>query len=199
MRLFVAIDLPDAVRRHLAMLGGGIPGARWVPAENLHLTLRFIGEVDGATADDVAEALATVRADPFETVVCGVGHFETGRRPHALWAGVTAGPALRRLHAGVDMALQRIGLAPEGRKYVPHVTLARLKGVVPARVQGFLTAHADLRSEPFPVAGFTLYSSFLGRGGALYRAEAGYDFTVPDEPEAHDGADLWDPWAGSAR
>jgi len=199
MRLFVAIDLPETVRQTLDSLAAGVPGARWVTPENLHLTLRFIGEVDGATVEDVIEALAGVRAEPFDVTIEGVGHFETGRRPRMIWAGVAPSAPLQRLHTSVDMALQRVGLAPEGRRYLPHVTLARLRDAPPARVQSFLAEHAGFREAPFPVASFTLYSSFLGRGGALYRAEAGFDFDRAGGPAQEEDGELWDPWQTEGR
>lgn len=198
MRIFAAIDLPEAIRQRLAILGGGLPGARWVAPESLHLTLRFIGEVDGLGFEDVAEALAGVDFDPFDLSLEGVGHFETARKPHTLWAGVAPSRPLQRLHGSVDMALQRAGLPPEGRKYQPHVTLARLKDTPPGRVSEFLAANATLRTEPFRVDGFTLYSSFLSRSGALYRPEAEFPFGAGTESDGESGDD-WDPWHAGTR
>lgn len=195
MRLFAAIDLPVPLREQLASMCLGVPGARWVPAENMHLTLRFIGEVDGGVAEDVIDALAEVRQEPFELTLEGVGHFETARQPHALWAGVAASPALLRLQASVDGALQRIGLPPEGRKYMPHVTLARLKQAPPDRVQAFLVQHSLFRSDPFPVEEFSLYSSFLGRKSATYRVEAGFGLSGKTGHVEKETLDDWNPWA----
>src|SRR5690606_33899186 len=157
-------------------------------------TLRFIGEVDGGVAEDVIDALAEVRQEPFELALEGVGHFETSRQPHTLWAGVAASPALLRLQAGVDGALQRIGLPPEGRKYLPHVTLARLKQAPPDRVQTFLAEHSLFRSEVFPVEEFSLYSSFLGRKAATYRVEAGFGLGGPNPRKEQEKLDDWNPW-----
>lgn len=206
MRVFAAIDLPAPIRRRLSALAVGIPGARWVPEESLHLTLRFIGEVDGVRLDDAMDALASVDAEPFDLRLEGTGHFETKRKPHTLWAGVASSAPLQRLHASVDMALQRVGFAPEGRKYQPHVTLARLKDTPPARLKEVLVTHGGLRTEDFRVDGFTLYSSFLARTGAQYRAEAAFPFggRAPgegggersDDEAADDG---WDPWNTAER
>lgn len=172
-RLFAALSLPAALRTSLSFLQTGMPGARWVEPEELHLTLRFVGEVDGALEEDVRFALESVEAPAFSLSLTGVGQFGDAK-PHALWAGVEAVPPLMRLTAKIEQALQRIGLPPEGRRYTPHVTLARLKRTSPARVAGFLSEHGLFRAAPFEVREFVLYSSHLGRSGAHYRAEAVY-------------------------
>src|SRR5664279_2338417 len=126
IRLFTAVEIPDAVQLRLSLLQGGIPRARWMPRENLHLTLRFIGEVDHTVARDIDDVLAEIRAPAFTLVLKGVGEF--GRKEgRALWAGVSNGDALQYLAAKIESALQRMGLPAETRKYSPHVTLARLK------------------------------------------------------------------------
>lgn len=172
-RLFVAVPLPPSLRMSLSQLRSGIPGARWVEPEMLHLTLRFIGEVDGAAEEDVHVALADIEAEPFEVTLAGVGQFGD-KKPHTLWAGVKAGEKLVRLVSKIEQALQRAGFPPETRRYTPHVTLARLRDVKPARVASFLTAHGLFQATPFLVTQFTLFSSFLSRNGALYRAEADF-------------------------
>lgn len=195
MRLFVAIPLPEDVRASLAVLGGGVPGARWVPEENLHLTLRFLGELDGNTAHDVAESLADVRGQPFELCCEGVGHFETGRQPRVIWAGISASAELKELQARVEKAVQRAGLPPETRKFSPHVTLARLKAAPADRVHSFIAHNNLFRSRAFTVDGFTLFSSFLSKSGSIYRTEAEFDldgagFDAADEEED----EPYDPW-----
>src|SRR5438067_5683754 len=125
-RLFVAIRPPPAVRAHLLALMGGVGGARWQGDEQLHLTLRFIGEVDRHRAADIDAALAGIVHPPFEAAIDGVGSFERRGAPAALWAGVAPQEPLRTLHKKVDQAIVRTGLPPEGRAYLPHITLARL-------------------------------------------------------------------------
>jgi RNA 2',3'-cyclic 3'-phosphodiesterase len=173
-RLFVAIALPEGVRQHLGLLAGGVPGARWVDPENLHLTLRFIGEVDGGWADDIGAALGGVTAKPFDLTLAGIGHWGTRERATTLWAGVDKHPGLSHLHDKIESALVRLGLEPEGRKFAPHVTLARLSGSPDSRVAKFIADHNLFRLPPFRVTSFTLFSSFLSRGGAIYTPEAEY-------------------------
>ncbi len=174
MRLFVAIDLPGRVRERLAGLAGGVPGARWVGADGLHLTLRFIGEADGARYEDIVTALGQVRVPPFSMRLEGVGSFGNGRKARVIWAGVTADETLDRLQAKVETALVRTGLPPEHRKFHPHITLARLKSADPGRLAAFLAHHDGFVSEDIAVDHFTLYSSHLGSGGATYRIEERY-------------------------
>ena len=176
IRLFCAIELPLAARERLAGLAGGVPGARWTPAENMHLTLRFIGDIDEVTAADAAEALDDVRAPGLDIALEGVGAFARGRNPSLLWAGVARTPALVHLHKRIESALVRAGLAPEDRKYTPHVTLARLKGSPHGRVEDFIAAHALLRIDPFHATRFTLFSSLRAHDAPIYRAEAEYRF-----------------------
>ncbi|MSP83329.1 MAG: RNA 2',3'-cyclic phosphodiesterase [Alphaproteobacteria bacterium] len=173
-RLFVAIALPDAVRQHLALLGGGVPGARWVAPETMHVTLRFIGEVDGIVEDDIAAALAEVYAEPFALTVSGVGDFEQGSKPKTIWAGVLEREVLTRLHEKIERQLALIGVREEGRKFHPHVTLARLRGAWRDRVAQFLAEHHGFVAAPFTVATFHLLSSHRGARGPVYRVEATY-------------------------
>jgi len=179
LRLFVAIDLPERVRDGLAALGGGVPGARWVDGEQLHLTLRFIGEVDGGRFRDIATALDGVGGTPFDLHLDGLGHFPPRGAPRVLWAGVAASAPLVSLRTRVESALAVVGVAREGRKFAPHITLARLKGTRPARVGRFFEDHPLFRSPPFTVESFRLYSSTLGRRGATHRVEAEYPLSSP--------------------
>jgi 2'-5' RNA ligase len=171
LRLFVALPLPETVRENLAGIAGGLPGARWVDPDRLHLTLRFIGEVDGAMADDIADSLHAIRMPELELQLRGLGTFGDKRGATTLWAGVRPNEGLVRLRNKVEHALTRIGLEPERRKFHPHITLARLAGDAP--LLRFLQLRGDYLGEPFRVHEFILYSSFLGHGsGALYREEA---------------------------
>jgi 2'-5' RNA ligase len=170
-RLFLAIRPPEPVRDLLLDLMGGTEGMRWQDEEQLHCTLRFVGEVDGDVAEDLANALTAVRFEPFAVRVEGVGRFEQ-RRDGALWAGVAPREPLAALAAKIDRACVAVGLEPERRAYHPHITLARWKGR--AAIQPFLERHAHLASEPWQVARFALYESHLGRSGAHHDTVAEY-------------------------
>jgi 2'-5' RNA ligase len=178
MRLFVALTLPEQVRFRLSLLCCGLPGARWIPPENLHLTLRFIGEVDGGTMQDIDAALAAIRAPGFEMEIAGVGHFGNAGKVRAIWAGIAPLKALQHLHDKIESALVRIGLEPEGQRFHPHVTLTRSNVTQIGKLQEFLAQHSLFRSGPIPVTHFTLYSSFAGSGGSIYRAEESYALTA---------------------
>ncbi|NYZ13034.1 RNA 2',3'-cyclic phosphodiesterase [Azospirillum sp. RWY-5-1] len=174
LRLFVALDFPDDIRRRLAGLGGGVPGARWTEEENLHLTLRFIGEVPDDMAGDIDAALAGVTAPAFDLTLDGVGVFGAGRASRVLWAGVERSEPLIHLQSKIESALVRAGLAPEERKFTPHVTLARLKDAPQDRIGRFIAERGLFRAGPFPIDQFTLYRSHLGRTGPVYEAVAEY-------------------------
>jgi 2'-5' RNA ligase len=171
-RLFVALRPPPPIRAALSAAMGGVPGARWQNDEQLHLTLRFIGEVDGRVADDVALALGQVHAPPVEIALAGVGAFDKNGRVDALWVGVTPHDALAALHRKVDHAMVRVGLAPEGRTYLPHITLARLPRSMGAgiEIERWRADHAAMSSAPFTLDYLYLFASTLGSGGARYEA-----------------------------
>lgn len=172
-RLFVAIRPPEDIRDQLLDLMEGVSGARWQDDDQLHLTLRFIGEVDRRTTEDIGAALGTVHQPAFDLALSGVGHFGSGGRPHALWAGVQPTEPLAHLHKKIDQALVRIGLEPERRAYRPHVTIARL-GRQAAPIGAFLKQHASLTSASFPVEAIGLYESRLSQAGASYELLMGY-------------------------
>lgn len=168
IRLFVAIPVPEELRRRMAMLCTGVQGARWSPEENLHLTLGFIGEVTEDRLPDIAAQLDRVRCAPFPLRLSGAGHFETRQRVRALWIGVESNPDLFALQERVVAALGRAGIAIEKRRFLPHVTVARLKGAAPGTVEGWLRANTLFRAMPFIVDHFTLYRSHPGQGGSHY-------------------------------
>jgi 2'-5' RNA ligase len=173
IRLFAAVELPENIRMQLSLLQGGIPGARWSPIENMHLTLRFIGDVDEAVARDVDDVLADIRAPSFSLSLKGVGEF--GRKEgRTLWAGVSNGEALHHLAAKIESALQRMGLPAETRKYSPHVTLARLRDVPMDEIQMFLSTHAMFKTPAFEVTKFALFSSQTSAKGSRYLVESVY-------------------------
>ncbi len=174
-RLFVAIDLPEGVKDHLALLTGGLPGARWVAEDQYHLTLRFIGDVDGLVYDDVVSALDGIRHPPLTLQLSGVGHFPPKGMPKVLWAGITGNEALLDLRNSVERRLVRAGLEPERRKYHPHVTIARFRDVHKAKVARFLGAHGLFRTEPFEAHEMHLYRSYLHESGAVHEIVASFD------------------------
>ena len=131
MRLFVAIDLPGDLKQRLVSMRAGVPGAKWVGIGQMHLTLRFLGELDGARARDVAESLARVHAPAFNLSLCGIGTFGTGARVRVLWVGIEAGHELGLLQGRVERAMRDAGVEPEGPKFHAHVTLARFKDASP--------------------------------------------------------------------
>jgi 2'-5' RNA ligase len=174
IRLFVGLELAWTVRERLAVLAGGLPGARWVPADNYHLTLRFIGEVPGHQAEEIDQALAALRARRFELSLAGVGTFCKAGRETALWVGVERNPLLDHLAAKVETALRRAGLEPERRRFAPHVTLARLGNGAQTRLAAYVQANNLFRAEPMPVEHFTLFSARLGKEASVYTSEVEY-------------------------
>jgi 2'-5' RNA ligase len=173
-RLFVALRPPRAIRAQLMTAMEGVASARWQDDEQLHITVRYIGEVERPVGEDIALALSQVRASAPDVAIRGVGVFEKNGRIDTLWAGVTPPDALLALHRKVDQALVRIGLEPERRAYVPHITLARMPrsaGFGPG-VDRWRADQALLSSEPFSLDALILYESVLTRDGAVYEPVA---------------------------
>ncbi len=170
IRAFVALDLPPAVKASLADLQAGVPGARWTDPADLHLTLRFVGEVPEDRLEELHEALDEIRAPAFDLALEGVGQFGEGARARLLWAGVAPAPALSHLRAKVESAVVRAGEPPETRRFTPHVTLARLdRSVRPDRIGRFIEANAPWRAGPVRIDRFVLYESRPGSGRPHYR------------------------------
>lgn len=174
LRLFVGIGFPPELKLRLSLLCSGVPGARWVDPGNLHLTLRFIGEIAEDMAADVNDALARLRTRRFALRLAGTGVFGAADRPRNLWVGVERGPELVTLHDKIEHALIRAGLPPEPRKFAPHVTLARLHKPPPDKLGEFLAVHAGFRAEPLPVEAFSLIASFQTKSGSVYQDQADY-------------------------
>lgn len=174
IRLFVAIPLPDLIRTQLTLLQSGLQGARWIKPENIHLTLRFIGEVPNDVAGDIDTALAEISAPAFEVELDGIGSFSRGKYPHALWVGLAKSEPLRHLQAKVESRLTQLGLEPAERKFSPHITIARLREMRANRVEAWVAEHGGFRTAPFRVDRFALFSSYLKSEGAVYVEEAGY-------------------------
>jgi 2'-5' RNA ligase len=176
LRLFAAIPIPEDIADRLLDLEAEVPGASWRQLEQLHLTLRFFGDIDEATARDLDHELGLIAAAPFEIRLAGTGSFG-GREPSALWAGVEAPPDLVRLAAACEKAAQRAGLEPEPRKYKPHVTLAYCRGTTDRDVALFQEAAGAFRTDTFWVDQFCMYSSHLTRSGSQYVEQATYPLT----------------------
>ncbi len=172
-RLFVALRPPPEIRARLAATMDGVAHARWQDDDQLHLTLRFIGEVERPLAEDIAAALAQVHAEAPVVALAGVGRFERRGATTALWAGLSPHPALAALHRKVDQACIRAGLAPEGRAYLPHITIARMaRGSAGPDADRWIATHAGLASAPFALPHLVLYESVLTRDGARYEPVA---------------------------
>lgn len=173
-RLFVAVDLPEEVKGAVSDLTRGQTWARWIAPEQLHLTLRFIGEVDSVIFSAVRDALSVVRFSSFRLALCGAGHFPPGRNARVIWVGLSPCPELIELQQDIELALSATGIEPEQRPFSPHITLARLRQGAPAAVQRFESEHDAFTSPPFPVDRFVLYSSTLTPQGAIHTSEAQY-------------------------
>jgi 2'-5' RNA ligase len=172
-RLFTGIEIPPDIGQRIALLRGGIQGGRWIDAENYHVTLRFIGDIDYRTADEVADSLSRVKRREFDLRFNGLDAFG-GSKPHSLVVRVEPTRALAELQAEHERILQRIGLPPEGRKFTPHVTLARLRHTPPRDVADYLALRGAFSAGPFPVGRFVLFSSKASTGGGPYLIEQGY-------------------------
>ena len=172
-RLFTGLELPDAVAGQLALMRGGVVGARWMEPEDYHVTLRFIGDIDAHMARDIEEALGEIRRPKTLVRFEGLSWFG-GDKPRAIVAKVKADPALMDLQAEQERRLRRIGLEPETRKYTPHVTLARLRSVRQASVASYLAERGVLAVDSFAAERFVLYSAREGSGGGPYIVEAAY-------------------------
>jgi 2'-5' RNA ligase len=172
-RLFVAIRPPEHIVDLLIDAMDDSPELRWVGDEQLHLTLRFVGEVERPMANDLAAALAAIRFECFELGINGIGRFDR-RNGGALWAGVEPKATVAALAAKVERACQEAGLAPERRAFHPHITLARWKGRSARAADAFIERARGLSSKPFPVDRFILFESHLSRHGPHYEAVAEY-------------------------
>lgn len=173
-RLFVALDLPEWLREQLSTLTCGLPGAKWVKPEQMHLTLRFIGEVDGMQFKRIGDALADIKAEPFSLKLEGIGFFPPRKKPKVVWVGLAQNEELIRLRNRIESTLVRNGLEPEGRKFSPHITLARLKDTPRNKIGDYLAINSLFSAKSFTVNEFVLYSSVLNSKGAKHYIEEIY-------------------------
>lgn len=174
IRLFAALEVPYDIAEGLTRRQQGLPRARWRPVEVMHITLRFFGEVAEPTAADLDSALAGISVAPFDLYLEGAGAFGEQDHARAVWAGVGESEPLRRLAQKCETAGKRVGLKSEVRAYRPHVTLAYLRGSPPDRIAAWVQGHNLLRSPPWRVTQFHLYSSWSGPDGARYDIERTY-------------------------
>jgi 2'-5' RNA ligase len=173
LRIFTGLELPTDITQSLAMLRGGLPGARWIDSTDYHVTLRFIGDVDDAVAREVASMLGKVSRPPLELRLDGLSSFG-GRRPRAVIATLAQTPALMELQAEHERLMQRVGLEPEGRKFMPHVTLARLRNSSSRQVADYLATRPFLAPLSFRVTRVVLFSARASVGGGPNVVEAAY-------------------------
>jgi len=176
MRLFVAVPLPDECREHLFFLSAGLAEGRRISPENMHLTLCFIGDVEGVDVEDIDAALGAIENGSFQITLADVGIFGHQHMVHTAWVGVEESLELKHLQAKVARALRGAGIQLESRKFKPHVTVARTKNVRKKRVREWLALHGGFRAEPFQAESFSLYRSHLGHDGAYYEELCRYDY-----------------------
>lgn len=177
-RLFTGLEVPQDVGFALSLKRGGLKGARWIEKENYHITLRYIGDVDVDMADEVMSELARFAlSEPFSVKLTHLGVFG-GKMPRSLYAGVEVTDALVRLHLAQERILQRMGLMPEGRKFTPHVTLARLRGVSALQVADFIHQTSQFAKLEFAAPRFVMFSSRDSMGGGPYLVEERFEFAA---------------------
>jgi len=169
-RLFTALEIPRDAALSLSLLRGGLPGARWIDVENYHITLRFIGDVEGHVADEIANALDRVRRPEFMISLSGVDAFGS-KKPHSIYAGVSPSPELNALQGEIERICQRLRIPADPRKFTPHVTLARLRNPRIDDVVHYLSSRGNFSTLPFKVGRFVLMSSRDSVGGGPYVVE----------------------------
>jgi 2'-5' RNA ligase len=172
-RLFIGLEVPDLVGQGLSFLRGGLPGARWIDPDNYHVTLRFLGDIDDRTANEIELLLGSIRQSDVEVVLDGLDVFG-GARPRSLFVRVKPSPELTELQADLERLSRRAGLPAESRKFTPHITLARLRDVSPRAVADWLSMNGGIFGQKFRPESFVLFSSRTSTGGGPYIAEATY-------------------------
>ena len=173
-RLFTGLEVPPEIGMLLSTMRGGLRGARWIDPENYHITLRFIGDVDEHTADEIADALDRVNRSPMPVTLEGLSSFGS-KKPHSIYVRVAPDPEIMELQAEHERIMQRIGLAAEGRKFTPHVTVARCKGAAAADVAHWLSLRGVFHTTVFTARRFVLFSARASKGGGPYLVEEAYE------------------------
>lgn len=169
-RLFVALEIPRLTAMSLSLLRGGLPGARWIDVENYHITLRFVGDVNSRTADELVDRLDRIDRSHFPIELKTIGVFGS-KKPHSIWAGVSNNDDLYSLQGEIERISQLLGLEADPRKFSPHVTLARLRHSKPDEVAHYLTQRGNFRAPAFNASRFVLMSSKESVGGGPYIIE----------------------------
>ncbi len=172
-RLFTGLEVPSSTGLSLSMLRGGLRGARWVSPENYHITLRFIGDIDERMADEIADALTRIKRAPMRIHLDSLGTFSNGK-PHTVWARVAPSPELVELQGQQERMIQRLGLPAERRKFIPHVTLARLRGTTNEEAARWLSERGGFQAPEFIAGRFVLFSAKASVGGGPYLVEEAY-------------------------
>ena len=172
-RLFTALEIPRNAAMSLSLLRGGLPGARWIDVENYHITLRFIGDIDNRTADEVVDRLDRIDRPEFQISLTGMGSFGS-KKPHSIWAGVSPSPEMTALQGEIERICQRIGLPSDPRKFMPHVTMARLRSSRLDDTVHYLSGRGNFRTSSFTVGRFVLMSSKESVGGGPYIVEEAF-------------------------
>lgn len=180
-RSFIAIDLPPEIKKQIAKISFGLPGARFVTDEQLHLTLHFLGELDGTQFNDLADQLTTIESDPIELELNGVGCFPKRGSAKILWVGVAPTQALNKLHKQMERLLKGCGIKTESRRFTPHITIARLKEVSDTKLAIYLQDHALFKTTSFTVDEFHLFTSQLAASGSIHTQEYSYPLIIKSE------------------
>ncbi len=175
-RLFAGLEIPAEIGQRLANLRGGLPGARWIDPENYHVTLRFIGDIDGISANEIAYLMSRVERKPFKVEIRGLASFG-GNKPRAIVAHVEPSKPLMELQAELERLVRRCGFGPDPRKFTPHVTLARLRDVSNWDVADYLSVRGYFPTQTFTAEQFVLFSSRASTGGGPYLVENSYELS----------------------
>ncbi len=173
-RLFVALDIPFEIRKRISMICCGLNGVKWVPEENLHLTLKFIGEKSEDVAEEIAQVLSEIKFEAFEIILKDVGCFPIRKDPKILWIGVNDNLAINSLFKKIEKALISLELEPEKRNFYPHVTIARIEKIKQDRLSAFYEKFGLFKTEAFHIKEFHLYSSHLTNKGSIYEKLASF-------------------------
>jgi len=183
-RLFTALEIPTDVAMQLTLLQGGLPGAHWIDQGNFHITLRFIGDVEVSVARELSYSLEQVKTGPFSLRLENLDVFG-GTKPHSLYAGVSRSDYLYDMQGEQERICQQLGLHAAGRKFKPHVTIARLRGAGIPDIAKYLSGHGDFKSQQFDVARFVLLSSRNSVGGGPYVVEESYELVEKEVANAY--------------
>lgn len=170
-RLFIAVDIPQRIKDDILSTYLAIPGAKWINEDQLHITLRFLGDIDTVTEKKIVCALKKVSFAPFDLTLKGCGYFPPRREPRVLWIGLDNPQNLNTLQGKIERSLVSVGIGPDKRRFHPHITISRLNKSPLNKVIEYLTNYSLFSSEPFSIDEFHIYSSILCKEGACYTKE----------------------------